>query len=95
MGKRWYEGTADAIYQNLRLVQEHNPDHVCVFGSDHIYKMDIRQMVDLHKKRGAKCTVAGIKVPIAEASEFGVIEIDEDWNMVSFEEKPESPKCIL
>jgi glucose-1-phosphate adenylyltransferase len=94
MGKRWYEGTADAIYQNLRLIQEHRPDNVCIFGSDHIYKMDIRQMVDLHKKKQAKCTVAAIKVPIHEASEFGVIEIDEDWNMVSFEEKPSHPKAI-
>ncbi len=50
MGKRWYEGTADAIYQNMRFVQLHEPEHVCVFGSDHIYKMDIRQMVNLHAK---------------------------------------------
>lgn len=94
MGKRWYEGTADAIFQNIRLVQEHSPDQVCVFGSDHIYKMDVRQMVDLHKKRHAKCTVAAIKVPIDEATEFGVIEIDEEWNMIGFEEKPENPKCV-
>lgn len=94
MGKRWYEGTADAIYQNMRFIQLHEPEHVCVFGSDHIYKMDVRQMVEFHKKREAKCTVAAIKVPIAEASSFGVIEVDQDWRMVNFEEKPEAPKAI-
>ena len=94
MGKRWYEGTADAIYQNMRIIQLHDPDHVCVFGSDHIYKMDVRQMVDLHKKRNAKCSVAAIKVPIAEATEFGVIEINEDWKMTGFVEKPLHPTPI-
>lgn len=94
MGKRWYEGTADAIYQNMRFIQTHQPDHVCVFGSDHIYKMDIRQMVELHKKRNAKCTVAAIKVPIHEASQFGVIEINDNWEMVGFEEKPSVPKSL-
>ena len=94
MGKRWYEGTADAIYQNLRLIQEHTPDQVCVFGSDHIYKMDVRQMLELHKKRQAKCSVAAIKVPIEQASAFGVIEIDDDWKMTGFQEKPNEPRAI-
>lgn len=94
MGKRWYEGTADAIYQNMQIIQEHDPEHVCVFGSDHIYKMDVRQMVDLHKKRNAKCTVAAIKVPIDEASSFGVIVVDEDWKMIGFSEKPPQPKPV-
>lgn len=94
MGRRWYEGTADAIFQNMRLIQEHDPDQVCVFGSDHIYKMDIRQMVEMHKKRKAKCSVAAIKVPIEEASSFGVIEVDDNWRMTGFSEKPTSPRSI-
>ena len=94
MGKRWYEGTADAIYQNMRFVQLHEPEDVCVFGSDHIYKMDIRQMVNMHRRAEAKCTVAAIKVPIDEAHAFGVIEIDENWRMIGFSEKPANPKSI-
>ncbi|USD61471.1 glucose-1-phosphate adenylyltransferase [Vibrio sp. SCSIO 43140] len=93
-GKRWYEGTADAIYQNVRFVELANPEHVCIFGSDHIYKMDIRQMLDFHKRREAKLTVSALRMPLAEASEFGVIEVDENGNMIGFEEKPENPKSI-
>lgn len=94
MGKRWYDGTADAIYQNLGFVELSAPDHVCVFGSDHIYKMDIRQMVEYHKEKKAVLTVAAIRVPIAEAPSFGVIEVDETGRMIGFEEKPSNPKCI-
>jgi len=77
MGKRWYDGTADAIYQNLGFVELSAPEHVCIFGSDHIYKMDIRQMVEYHKEKKAVLTVAAIRVPIAEASAFGVIEVEK------------------
>ncbi|NTS78513.1 glucose-1-phosphate adenylyltransferase [Catenovulum sp. SM1970] len=94
MGKRWYEGTADAIYQNLRLIEIHEPELVCVFGSDHIYKMNVRQMTDYHKKQKADLTVAAIRVPIEEAHQFGVIEIDEAGKMVGFQEKPANPKSI-
>ncbi|AWB66734.1 glucose-1-phosphate adenylyltransferase [Saccharobesus litoralis] len=94
MGKRWYEGTADAIYQNLRLIEIHQPELVCVFGSDHIYKMNVRQMTDYHKAKGASLTVAGIRVPIEEAHQFGVIEIDEEGKMIGFQEKPANPKCV-
>lgn len=91
MGKRWYEGTADAIYQNIRLIELHEPEEVCIFGSDHIYKMDIRQVLHYHRKTKAKLTVCGIRVPIAEASRFGVIEVDENYQMIGFEEKPANP----
>ncbi|RJG51512.1 glucose-1-phosphate adenylyltransferase [Motilimonas pumila] len=95
MGKRWYDGTADAIYQNIRFIEIDEPDHVCIFGSDHIYKMDIRQMVDYHQEKEAQLTVAAIQVPVSEAHHFGIIEVDEEGRMIGFEEKPESnPKTI-
>ncbi|MCD8547561.1 MAG: glucose-1-phosphate adenylyltransferase [Aeromonadaceae bacterium] len=94
MGKRWYDGTADAIYQNISFVELSAPDHVCIFGSDHIYKMDIRQMLEYHKHKQAVLTVAAIRVPLAEASSFGIIEVDEAGLMVGFDEKPRHPKPI-
>jgi glucose-1-phosphate adenylyltransferase len=93
-GKRWYEGTADAIYQNIRFVESSTPEHVCIFGSDHVYKMDVRQMLDYHKRVEAKLTVSAIRMPVSEASSFGVIEVDGEGRMVGFEEKPEYPKPI-
>ncbi|MCL9782359.1 glucose-1-phosphate adenylyltransferase [Vibrio sp. S4M6] len=93
-GKRWYEGTADAIYQNVRFMELSEPEHVCIFGSDHIYKMDIKQFIDFHKKQKASLTVSALRVPIAEATQFGVIEVDKDGRMIGFEEKPSEPKSI-
>ena len=77
-GPFWFQGSADAIYQNLNLIHDENPDIVCVFGADHIYRMDPRQMVDHHREVGAGVTVAAIPVPKHEASAFGVIEVDDD-----------------
>jgi len=91
-GTDWYRGTADAIYQNVNLITDERPDLVAVFGGDHIYKMDFTQMIDFHMQKGALCTVSAFPVPIEEATEFGVIEVDEDWRMVGFEEKPARPK---
>lgn len=89
MGKHWYQGTADAIYQNISLVEGLDPEIVCVFGGDHIYKMDVRQMIEFHRSyRGAKLTVAAIPVPIEQADQFGIIEIDENNRMIGFKEKP-------
>jgi glucose-1-phosphate adenylyltransferase len=93
-GKRWYEGTADAIYQNLRFMELSEPDQVCIFGSDHIYKMDIKQMLDYHKEKNASLTVSALRMPLSEASQFGVIEVDADGRMVGFQEKPQNPKSI-
>lgn len=93
-GKRWYEGTADAIYQNIRFIELAEPEQVCIFGSDHIYKMDVRQMLDFHKTSQAKLTVSALRMPLAEASQFGVIQVDEQGKMIGFEEKPENPKPI-
>ena len=77
-GPRWFAGSADAIYQNLNLIQDERPDYICVFGADHIYRMDPRQMIEQHIAIGAGITVAGIRVPIESAGEFGVIEADGD-----------------
>jgi glucose-1-phosphate adenylyltransferase len=93
-GKNWYMGTADAVYQNLNLIEDENPDYVAVFGADHIYKMDISQMLDFHRHSGAVATIAAIPKPISEASAFGVIEVDQDGRMIGFEEKPKNPKPI-
>ncbi|ASA54716.1 glucose-1-phosphate adenylyltransferase [Vibrio gazogenes] len=93
-GRRWYEGTADAIYQNVRFIELASPDYVCIFGSDHIYKMDVRQMLDFHKQTEAHLTVSALRMPIKEASQFGVIEVDRDGKMIGFEEKPSNPKPI-
>lgn len=91
-GKMWYLGSADAIYQNLNLIEDEDPREVCVFGADHIYKMEISQMLHFHRACDAALTVAAIPVPIEEGSSFGIIEVDENWRVVGFEEKPANPK---
>lgn len=91
----WYIGTADAIYQNLSIVQDEMPQDVAVFGGDHIYKMDVRQMMDFHREHHAACTVAALPFDRREAAgQFGIIEVDEQWRIVGFEEKPADPKPI-
>jgi glucose-1-phosphate adenylyltransferase len=88
-GPRWYAGSSDAIYQCLNLIHDERPDHVMVFGADHVYRMDPAQMLAQHIESGAGVTVAGIRVPLAQASQFGVIETAEDGRGVrSFREKP-------
>jgi glucose-1-phosphate adenylyltransferase len=94
-GPEWYRGSADAIYQNLNLVTDENPDYVFVFGADHIYRMDTRQMLDFHVDQGADCTVAAIPVPLEQASQFGVITADESGRMVDFQEKPAQAKPMV
>jgi len=90
-GQTWYKGTADAIYQNLNLIENYQPDLVAVFGADHIYRMDIGQMADFHRERGALVTVATLPVPVAEASGFGIVDVDRDGLVVGFLEKPSQP----
>jgi glucose-1-phosphate adenylyltransferase len=90
-GPRWYSGSADAIYQNLNLLDDERPTHVLVFGADHIYRMDPRQMLEQHLDTGAGLTVAGIRVPRADASEFGVIDVGAGTKIRSFLEKPADP----
>src|SRR5437762_3886575 len=92
VAKRWFEGSADAIYQNMNLIYDEEPDYICVFGADHIYRMDPRQMVAQHLETGAGVSVAGIRVPIEQASEFGVIETAaEGKTIAAFREKPSDP----
>ncbi|PTN12388.1 glucose-1-phosphate adenylyltransferase [Nitrosomonas aestuarii] len=92
--KSWFTGTADAVYQNLNLLKEHKPDIVVVFGADHIYRMDIRQMVRFHMQERADVSVAALPVPIERSSDFGIIEADSDGRITAFQEKPEHPKAM-
>jgi len=88
-GPRWFSGSADAIYQNLNLLYDERPEIVAVFGADHIYRMDPRQMVDQHIESGAAVTVAALRAPLAEADQFGVIETAADGQTITaFREKP-------
>lgn len=94
-GSDWYRGTADAIYQNVFHITDEDPDYVCIFGGDHIYKMDVSQMLDYHKEKNADLTISAIPIPIEEAHEFGIIEVDDDWKLINFVEKPkDKPKSI-
>jgi glucose-1-phosphate adenylyltransferase len=90
-GPRWFTGSADAIYQNLNLVDDERPEYILVFGADHIYRMDPRQMLDHHIASGAGLTVAGIRVPRSESSNFGVILPSPDGRIAAFQEKPTAP----
>jgi glucose-1-phosphate adenylyltransferase len=90
-GPHWFAGSADAIFQNLNLINDDRPDYICVFGADHIYRMDPRQMVEAHIASGAGVTVAGIRAPRAEASAFGVIDPGVGTKIEAFLEKPEDP----
>ena len=90
-GEHWFQGTADAVHQNINLIEEHRPDLVAVFGADHIYRMDIRQMVAFHKERNADVSIASLPVPLADARGFGVIAADSDGRIQAFEEKPAHP----
>jgi glucose-1-phosphate adenylyltransferase len=91
MGPEWFQGTADAVYQNVNLVYDHHPEVVLVFGADHIYRMDIRQMIDFHLEKGADVTVAARPVPLEQASSFGVIKTDRERRIRGFQEKPRDP----
>src|SRR5919199_4188655 len=89
LGPRWFAGSADAIYQSMNLINDENPDYVIVFGADHIYRMDPRQMVNEHIASGAAVTVAGIRQPRSLSDQFGVIEVGDDGRQISaFREKP-------
>jgi glucose-1-phosphate adenylyltransferase len=87
----WYEGTADAVYQNLDIIRNHHPDFVLILAGDHIYKMDYGPMIADHVERGADMTVGCIEVPLEEARSFGVMSVDADNRVTEFQEKPASP----
>lgn len=91
LGPRWYTGSADAIFQSMNLITDEQPEYIVVFGADHVYRMDPSQMVEAHIASGADVTVAGIRVPRADASAFGVIDADGDGRITRFLEKPSDP----
>ena len=94
-GGDWYKGTADAIYQNLYFMDSYEPEYVLILSGDHIYKMDYSKMLDYHIKKGADATIAVIDVPYHEASRFGIMNVEEDYKINEFEEKPPQPKSTL
>ncbi|HND09672.1 MAG TPA: glucose-1-phosphate adenylyltransferase, partial [Pseudomonadota bacterium] len=93
-GREWFKGSADAIFQSLNVITDEDPDYVMVFGGDHVYKMDVQQMLDFHRDNSADCTVACIPVPVEQAKSFGIIEVDASWRILSFTEKPDCPREI-
>ncbi len=93
-GKSWFKGSADAVYQCQHVISDEKPELVCIFGGDHVYKMDVRQLIDFHIKKNAEATVAVIPVNKKEASEFGVIEVDAEGRIVGFHEKVANPPSM-
>lgn len=93
-GERWYEGTADAVFQNMHLITLFDADRVCIFAADHVYKMDIEQMLGYHVENNADITVSAYAVPSSEAHQFGCIATDSDGRVISFVEKPTVPPEI-
>ncbi|QBQ55820.1 glucose-1-phosphate adenylyltransferase [Nitrosococcus wardiae] len=89
-----FKGTADAVYQSLRLLEPHRPDLVAVFGADHVYRMDVRQMAWFHWKQKADVTIAALPVPMEQAPNFGILATDEDGRIHQFQEKPQQPKSM-
>jgi glucose-1-phosphate adenylyltransferase len=91
-GPNWFQGTADAVCQNLNLVLSHHSDMVLIFGADHVYRMDVGQMIDFHLQRAASVTIAAVPVPLERASDFGIVDVDAGGRVNSFAEKPERPR---
>ena len=94
VGQRWYEGTADAVFHNLHLIEQEQPHRVLVLSGDHVYSMDYQKLINAHEGAGALATIGAVEVPLAQASAFGVIEVDEAWRVRSFTEKPAHPSPI-
>ncbi len=92
--EQWYQGTADAVYQNIYTLEQERPEHVVILAGDHIYKMDYSKMVEFHKANNADLTIAALKVSVEEAKAFGVMQIDGDNRIVGFEEKSPTPKTM-
>ena len=94
-GASWYEGTANAIYQNMSFIERYDPEYVIILGGDHIYKMDYSKMLQFHTQHQADSTIAVLDVPMEEASRFGIMTCDEEGRVVDFTEKPKEPKSTL
>ena len=89
---KWYTGTASAIYQNLNYLSQYEPEYVLILSGDHIYKMDYSKMLDYHIEKEADVSISVIEVPWDEASRFGIMNTNEEMEIVEFEEKPQFPK---
>src|SRR5204862_988968 len=94
VGEHWYLGTADAVYQNLYSITRESANHIIVLSGDHVYKMDYSRMLRFHQERGAAATLAAIEEPIADASRFGIVAVDEHDQVTDFLEKPKNPPPI-
>src|SRR5688500_8873799 len=90
----WYQGTADAVYQNIDILRRHNPDHVLILGGDHVYKMDYSKLLADHVAKSADMTVACVDIPVEAASAFGIMSINDDWRITDFAEKPAVAESI-
>ena len=88
----WYKGTANAIYQNIKFIERYDPDNVLILSGDHIYRMDYAKMIKYHEEHDADITIAVRKVPMEEASRFGIMNTNPDGSIYEFEEKPKQPK---
>src|SRR5918992_929640 len=94
VGEQWYQGTADAVFQNLYSIERENPRYVAVLAGDHIYKMDYRKMLQAHIETKASVTLASIEVPIEDGRRFGIVAVDEAQRVIGFQEKPAKPASI-
>lgn len=94
LGDSWYRGTADAVYQNLEIIEQHRPETLLILAGDHVYKMDYGPMIAFHKESGADLTIGGVQVPVTEAHEFGVMSVEPDHRVVAFDEKPAHPRSM-
>src|SRR5437867_7002944 len=94
VGEHWYQGTADAVYQNLYSIMRENPRRLVVLSGDHVYKMDYARMLRVHEERGAAVTLATIEIPVADSNRFGIVAIDEQERVVDFQEEPITPPAI-
>lgn len=94
LGAEWYRGTADAIYQNIHLIENSGADLVAIFSGDHIYKMDISHMIEYHLDHDADVTIAAYPTPLADGTRFGVLQVDTNWRITEFQEKPAEPNPI-
>lgn len=92
--EQWYQGTADAVYQNIYSIEKERPEYILILAGDHIYKMNYRTMIDYHKESGADLTIGALRVPRDAASEFGVMQVDTDNRIIGFQEKPKEPRTI-
>src|SRR5258708_3882990 len=94
IGEQWYQGTADAVYQNLYSIIRENPRYLIILSGDHVYKMDYSRMLRFHQERRAAATLAAIEETVADASRFGIVAINEDERITGFQEKPSTPTPI-